>query len=987
MKPITPHKRDDVIVAEWFTTKWRAGAVDGRIESAIGQRSGEPKQGSCYVGDALAAIDCSGFVAGTLTAKCWWKKAAGTVDPASKNGSEIIQRSEPGIDLTSEVDDTAKTITLADAVKYYGIHVYDDGQLVAIYLGEDSGGVKLRDSSGLRNHATVNNITVVDFFGSDPEVPISLSNHYGWNQGNTLFAEYGDTVNQLDPIGGNMVRVKMTDSNGQDYWVQTQDDGTGQLLDAPNGDAAGWDAQGFFTVYNPETNDNWNIVRLPSGLPYGTYRLDFSVETENGVRINNTSAQDQTMESAVVAALESSYQAKGGSGNIDQIITNMQEFYWVLSGTNPTHGEDYVDQMTGSTGYTSTDAKQVLSNIGIVSPDDFVQSFIDSGLESNTSHSNAWESSLRKQAQISDGATYAQGAGTRYLLTIDANSFVGNIGGFGDVNTGYFTNSYEQFLTELRNLQTDFKTPTSHDAHLRIYEISIEADNLIPVDLSNTTIDAEGNELENKGRLRLPLQLVESNCLISDAVWALRVDEEPITVSINGTDVLASVTITDNGDATWDITFPDSMKVFDLLINDVHYPCSRGRDNFVTGVKPDQSKVKSIIVSFNNSIWGKVDNYAFNAHEGSYDNEVDTDDLDYLGLMTQEEPYIAPIYALNGGYWIALNNANNDFLGFGDYQWLTNPKSTFNGDFVGEKIIYAHFPSGSTTPYRFYDYSEINLDPVVDTLDSYLMLNGGSLDQSKITLNSDISGVTRLDLVSNSFTQLPVALLKKFLDLNDLNIGINDVEDFDFSDPFWAQMTIVACGDMRVNIVSSDFSGLANIQELTLSQNTFDALPNISMLSTLKELGLRNSNIPDVDISQLTGLEILDIQYTSNPRGVTAWDFTANTGLIELNALRGIKAGSTLDVSGLANLKKLWVDNPDSINVTGCNALDDVRFQEEGVGIEEQMMLHLDSTGVTGGTFYYVGIPNRTLNTTDDVLNAFNSLDSKGWDLQGEVPS
>ena len=330
-------------IGEWFTRFWHTPGIDGRIESSIGDRSGEPHPGDCLEGDDVAEIDCSA-VTGVLTAKVWWLKDNGVVHGDSLTYQEIdtiIQNVKVGrnfadvttapIDLVTEVDNTNKKIILSSDKKYYGLHIYEDGELFCFLSGEDQAGAALR-GFGLSFPIAAQTI----MFTTDEDVPYNIFNELG-----------------------------------------------------------------------------------------GSY----------------------------------------------------------------------------------------------------------------------------------------QGA------------------------------------------------------------------ECVPINLLHLTQDSLGNTLDYKGKLRLPIQLKKAWCLLGDGTWSLQTTHEPITVTVHGVDVTADVTITDNGDGTWDTLFPDELEVFNLYIDDVCYPVSNGSGNEVGGYdSTGTSSIATIVAGTYTpvSIWQRQDQWFWNFAKG-FDNATAID--------------------------------------------------------------------------------------------------------------------------------------------------------------------------------------------------------------------------------------------------------------------------------------------------------------------------------------------------------------------------
>jgi hypothetical protein len=189
-----PHK--DKTVGTWLTPESNNDTIKGLLYSAAGNRVGETFQGMCMQGDGIATIDCSSFVGGTMTVKAWWvKDASNNVHVDSCLWHEIDVLAEPRIDLTTEVSGT--TITLQNNYKYYGLHIYDDGDLVAILIGEEATGTALYDVLNLHTASLTN---AIGFFVTDIDVPYSWRNNKGYTEDSEVY--YLSSVN-LDVTANN----------------------------------------------------------------------------------------------------------------------------------------------------------------------------------------------------------------------------------------------------------------------------------------------------------------------------------------------------------------------------------------------------------------------------------------------------------------------------------------------------------------------------------------------------------------------------------------------------------------------------------------------------------------------------------------------------------------------------------------------------------------------------------------------------------------
>ena len=129
--------------------------------------------------------------------------------------------------------------------------------------------------------------------------------------------------------------------------------------------------------------------------------------------------------------------------------------------------------------------------------------------------------------------------------------------------------------------------------------------------------DALGNPLRNFGRVREKAFFVDNNCLLSNGVWLLRINYQPVLIENNDEDITASCTIVQNG-SDWDITFPNATQIFNLRINsNNHYPCSEGSGTEIGGFDVNNNIITGTLVNVLNSDWDTQDLYAYNAIEGA----------------------------------------------------------------------------------------------------------------------------------------------------------------------------------------------------------------------------------------------------------------------------------------------------------------------------------------------------------------------------------
>jgi len=190
--------------------------IDNKIYSSTGNREGEVFKGKCYQADVSSYIDVSSFVTGTLTAKAWWVKDIVIILDGSLTYNEILEQTKDlsnataNIDLTTEVDDVNKYINLQSDFLYYGILVYEDGNLVALYNCEEGDGTTAYDLTSNKNNGTLVNIWS-GFHAEDTDVPFSFLNEFGYSIVNNAFIPKDLSTPNFDVLGNpleNIGRVK-----------------------------------------------------------------------------------------------------------------------------------------------------------------------------------------------------------------------------------------------------------------------------------------------------------------------------------------------------------------------------------------------------------------------------------------------------------------------------------------------------------------------------------------------------------------------------------------------------------------------------------------------------------------------------------------------------------------------------------------------------------------------------------------------------------
>ena len=491
-------------------------------ESSVGCRSGQAFPGRGLQGDGVVYIDLSAIVTGTLTAEVDWKKDnLGVVNPLSTTFFDYIGKnyvvsapSSGNISLTTEVDNTAKTITFQNGHRYFGLHVYENGVRIGYYELEEFGDLTTYNVISNDNHLTFE-ATAANFWVEDSDIPFSFANTTGYNTFYNLvsFSEQGWNINGTPTVGRREV------FGFSEVLAQPDDFGTNFAVE--------------FTEDNSDPNPRLSASNDRPTLQTGeTYTYSVWMKT-----------------TASLSPLNVRLSLSGGSSasSIFVNITDTWARYWVTFTMNIT---DARNGIVG--GFGSIPQGGIPSQVIIISHPQLV----------------AGDDPLPFQA---------------------TGALVGQSGNNGT----------------------------------------------IPASLHSKNEDALGNSLLFCGPVRQQYNIVDNNCLFSDATWQLQLDYEPTLIELNGDDITGDCTIVNNA-PNWEVTFPASTDVYNLRINSTyHYPCSEGltAGSTIGGFQNVTTPVTASLLNFTPAThWGKQDVYAWNAINGASSSLTPSLNPDIFGL-------------------------------------------------------------------------------------------------------------------------------------------------------------------------------------------------------------------------------------------------------------------------------------------------------------------------------------------------------------------
>ena len=177
--------------------------------------------------------------------------------------------------------------------------------------------------------------------------------------------------------------------------------------------------------------------------------------------------------------------------------------------------------------------------------------------------------------------------------------------------------------------------------------------------------------------------------------------------------------------------------------------------------------------------------------------------------------------------------------------------------------------------------------------------------------------------------------------------------------------------DLRQNGLTTLGSGnFPNVTNLKIEGNKFISLALGSQFPNLTTLSCYSmSTLTTLDLSNMSSLTSILASSLSNLTSIT--NLSGASGLTSLNL--GNSGLTSIDTSGNSSLNSILVQN-NSLPTQQVNFL----------------LLNADASGVNNGTLNYNignGSPSATENTSNDVLNAYNNLVAKGWNITGSIPS
>ena len=197
----------------------------------------------------------------------------------------------------------------------------------------------------------------------------------------------------------------------------------------------------------------------------------------------------------------------------------------------------------------------------------------------------------------------------------------------------------------------------------------------------------------------------------------------------------------------------------------------------------------------------------------------------------------------------------------------------------------------------------------------------------------------------------------------------------------------------NLDVVSSNFQNVTDMITLYVYQNQNMTDINLVGMDSLEIIFCyQNTSLTSIDFSNCPNIGNINLTSSSNISTLILGesDFSSNFKRIEMNACNV----SDIDLQYATELERLRANdnNLNSLDISNNTKLkSQIWYNDNGLSASdtEDIILNLDANGEINGNLDYSGndTPNATKTTTNDVLNAYNSLISKGWIITGSTPS
>lgn len=420
----------------------------------------------CYVGNGASYIDVSAFVTGTLTVRAWvWD----TVEWAL-------------VDLSTEVNNSNKHITLVNGYYYKKLHIKEDGDIVAIYTGEEVAGSDAVDVSGHSNHGTIVLSGSDSFFGNRSDVPFAAiwSNVFGYSPKVSFDTNIGS-----DTLASSSASYKVYENAlAQQYRTQINN------LESEDPDTNETGVQNDHINYYLLNNASYNEV-IYAFSTFVAKSISFDIDVIYGYL--DLTFRDYTLQTRFDATMLANHSIS--SFTQSTYVNTAQKFYDLISGTNATHGDDYPNAV-GITGLTCTQVRAYLTDAGVTDVAAFVTQV---GIKAGAATDLPMYRALILQFYYRFDPERGAGRTVKTFTTSSLAAYQD----LGFLGTAYFS-SIDQIMVNITLVKLQAFTQPSRDsgqAWVKLYQVNIDGDGYYPA-LSNGVNDAfNGLALAYSGKM------------------------------------------------------------------------------------------------------------------------------------------------------------------------------------------------------------------------------------------------------------------------------------------------------------------------------------------------------------------------------------------------------------------------------------------------------------------------------------------------------
>lgn len=352
----------------------------------------------------------------------------------------------------------------------YNLRVYDGSDnMIHLFPCSEGGGVRINCVLG-GTIGTLVNATLGTAWAKQDEYHYNIKEGYSKGKGfSTRVTDTRDTAN---------TNYRYTSQEGVFYQYSYGDDAnpsTGRF--DPDGNPLGYTSE-YFNFYKElisggVTGGNGLLI-ISSSFSANTVKID--CEVKSGV-IQHLRGRDNSLQQRFFTILNTTY----GFGS-PTTFANQGEFYWAISGLDPTYGESFPETVGFPTGTTSQELRDLLVSIGIENIDYFIEDLF------NTPNVT-WFYCLQRTFNIPLNINNSDGRNTIELGIYDIKTN-------GGVSSGNMTNYYSQYNT---NLETygNLELRCSSNTWVHFYSITIDENHVVPASQTIHNQDATGLKLEN----------------------------------------------------------------------------------------------------------------------------------------------------------------------------------------------------------------------------------------------------------------------------------------------------------------------------------------------------------------------------------------------------------------------------------------------------------------------------------------------------------